>query len=188
MPEPAPEPAPNPEPPAEPDPPADHDDDQDDDADVKTILRSLRREAATLRQQLGQVTRERDKALEKSQTEHERALAAARQEGAAEAAAGYESDLLNADVLRLAGGKVRDPDAALRLLDLEPLRTLERGQSRDRAIAKALDELVEEKDYLAANGDAPPVTHTVSQGPRTRTSRDDSDDSSWLRDAVRRSR
>jgi hypothetical protein len=165
-------------------------DDDDDPAALKSALASARREAAKLRQELGSARTDLEQERDKSRTDRDRELEQARREGADKVRGEVARELLEADVLRVATGRLRDPDDALRYLELDGLGDVDRGKTRDTAIGKALDELLADKTYLAAgddddagrNGDK--GARTSGARARTRTSSDDP--SAWLRSSVRK--
>jgi hypothetical protein len=176
-------PDPKPDDPTPPDPPPD-----DDDLEaLKAQLRERNREAASLRTEVGRIKKERDELAERTQTEQEKAIAKARREAADEVRAEVAAELLEGDVLRLATGKLRNPQHAVRLLDLGELQAQERGPKRDEAITKALDGLIEDDDYLgvSANGDQPGARGVRSQGVRS-GKRADEDAHDWLRKSAKR--
>ncbi|MDQ3681227.1 MAG: hypothetical protein M3378_11955 [Actinomycetota bacterium] len=103
---------------------------------------------------------ERFAQLEEGQkSEHEKALEQARKEAGdaatKEATARANARILRAEVKAAAGGKLADPDDAVRLLDLDQFEVDEHGDPDAGAIAKALDDLGKEKPYLLANGRKP---------------------------------
>lgn len=94
---------------------------------------------------------EADELRKKHQTTEERALEDAKKAGRAEALAETNAKLVRSEVKALAAGKLADPaDAAALLGDLD--RFVVKGEVDGAAIAKAIDELVKAKPYLAAGG------------------------------------
>lgn len=116
--------------------------------------RALEAELATLREQ--------------QLPDAERALAAARREGADEARAELTKSLgrrlVEAEVLAAAAGKLVDPEAAVRFLELDELVNDDLSVDR-KAVAGALDELLKAKPYLAATGTRR-APGSADQGPR----------------------
>lgn len=105
---------------------------------------------------------------EANQTESEKALEKARKE-AAEAArvevlATSNERLLKAEVRAAAGGKLADPEDAVRLLDLGDFSVGDDGDVDRTPIDKAITDLLETKPYLAANGHTP--SGDLDQGGR----------------------
>lgn len=104
---------------------------------------------------------------EESKSEQDKALDAARKE--AEKAARTEERaranrrILTAEIKAAAGGRLHNPADAVALLDLDEFTVDDDGEVEAKAIGKALDDLLAERPYLAANGSKPPP---VDQGPR----------------------
>jgi hypothetical protein len=97
------------------------------------------------RKELEQLRAENESAQEKAVRE---AVAAAR----AEEAQRWAHKLLEAEVAVRAAGKLADPGDAIRLLAVDDLLSEEDEQARARKVDQALDDLLEAKPYLAANG------------------------------------
>jgi hypothetical protein len=109
-----------------------------------------------------------------SASDAEKAIAQARKEGAAEARAeamkAANERLVKAEVKAAAAGKLANPALAVKLLDLSDFEVDDDGNVSEKAIAKAIGELLEENPYLAA-GDGKPrgsgdggARQTVSTG------------------------
>lgn len=99
-------------------------------------------------------TTELTKFREANQSEQEKALAAARKEGEQAAMAKANRRLLEAEVRAGAAGKLADPSDALGLLgDVEQFLDSD-GDVDRKALAKAIDDLVKEKPYLAGTPQA----------------------------------
>jgi hypothetical protein len=193
----------SPDPPADPtadpanDPPADPPaDPTPGDAELEAIrtdpalafktMEALKTEAGDYRRRLRNAETELEKLKTAALGDQERAVAEAKAEGKREAAAEHGRRLLEAQIRAAAAGKLRDPDDAIRYLDVDKLLELD---ERDRDLDKAVATLIEQKSYLAAdtNG-ATPTTGVRSQGARTQpggTRAADSDGSEWLRKAAR---
>jgi hypothetical protein len=157
-----------------------------DPAGAHKTIAALKAEAADYRRRLRQAESERDDAKTASMSEQERAVAEAEKRGRQAAEAEHGRRLLEAQIRAAAAGKLRDPDDAIRYLDVDKLLELD---ERDRDLDKAVATLIEQKSYLAAdtNG-ATPTTGVRSQGARTQpggTRAADSDGSEWLRKAAR---
>lgn len=90
-------------------------------------------------------------------SEAERAVAAAREEGRAEANAAAARLLAAAEFRHLATGRIADPEAAIEMLDLSKL--IKDGAPNRRAIAALVDR-------LAAVPAPPPPPGHVPAGPR----------------------
>lgn len=108
-------------------------------------------------------------ASSKSDTEKaiEKAKAEAAESATKEAVSKANARVLKAEIRAAAAGKLADPADALRLLDLDDFDVDEDGEVDAKAIAKALDELVKSKPYLAAKGGRP--AGNVDQGVRGST-------------------
>jgi hypothetical protein len=158
-----------------------------DPAAAKQTIESLKSEAAEYRRKLRKAEHELERTRTESLSDHERAVAEAEQRGRAAADAEHGRKLLEAQVLAAAAGKLRDPQDAIRYLNLEELLELDEG---DRKIGDRIAELVKEKDYLAAaNGDTATTRGVRSQGARTTpgdAKASDTDGSAWLRKAAGR--
>lgn len=99
----------------------------------------------------------------------EKAAKQARDEASAEVDAKWKDRVLRSEVKVAAAGKLADPEDALRLLDLSGFELDDDGNADEQAIAKAIDELLEQKPYLAATGTAPArqKRDTFDAGTRT---------------------
>lgn len=92
---------------------------------------------------------------EASMSEQEKAVEAARREARAEALQSVNQRLVAAEVRAAAGGRLADPEDAVRFLDLEQFPVSDDGEIDTRAIAAAVDGLVKQKPYLAAGATRP---------------------------------
>lgn len=131
--------------------------------DWKNQARRHEREAKAARER-AEAAEARVKELEAAgQTEHEKALAQAREEAAAEARQEVtdkvRDKLLKAEIKALAAGTFADPDDAHRLLDLEDDDIFnDDGDIQTDALKSALEDLLERKPHLKAtppNGGKP---------------------------------
>jgi hypothetical protein len=90
-----------------------------------------------------------------TKTEGEKALEAARKEASDTARAEERTKaarrILTSEVKAAAGGKLADPLDAVRLLDLDEFSIDDEGEVDAKSIAAAIDGLLKEKPYLAAN-------------------------------------
>lgn len=105
--------------------------------------------------------RELDKLRQQSMTEQEKAVAAARAEGYAEAERQAGARLAGAQFIAAATGRIADPAAALEWLDLARL-TGEDGQPDPKAIAAAVERLA----AATPAPPAPPQPGKIPPGPR----------------------
>jgi hypothetical protein len=147
-------PGPAPDPPAPPAPPADP---ATSIARLENTLREERKAKKDLETRLATLE-------SANQTEQEKAVKAARDEGKAEAVKEGAKRLAAAEFLWRAQGRVADPQAALELLDLSKFVKDDGEIDRD-AIAKAVD-------HLAGS---PPPPGRVPPGPRAPASNADGD-------------
>lgn len=91
---------------------------------------------------------ELDKLREATQTEQEKAVAEATKKAVSEAVGSANARILRAEVKAAAAGKLADPADAVAMLDLGDFTVTDDGDVDGKAIAKAIDELVEAKPYL----------------------------------------
>lgn len=102
-----------------------------------------------------------------TQSEQERAIAAAKAEGRAEVLAESNRRLIAAEVKAAAASRLHDPADALRLLDLDQFEVGADGAVNVDSITAAIAELVEAKPYLAAGAKpAPAPTGSAEGGAR----------------------
>lgn len=139
-------------------------------ADIEKLTRALTAE------------RERSKALDKSaregaaaraeldriaaanQTETEKAVAAARKEGAAEVMEQANRRLIASEARALAAqARFRDAGDAVRFLDLDQVTVSDGGDVDTAAIGRQLDQLAKDKPYLLAD-QTPPIPTPVQVG------------------------
>lgn len=127
----------------------------------KQRAKSAEAEAKRVKQLEGEL----EKLRELNQTEAEKALEAARKEGAqaAESEWGtrYAKAQLELAVFRNAGTRFADPEDALRFLDLDEVT--KDGNVDPKALTKAVDDLLAAKPYLAVQSGTP----TAPSGPRS---------------------
>ena len=129
-------------------------------------LSEVRRETIKRRDRIKALEGELAKEREAKMDETERAVEAAKRETREALEGEHRTERVRSAVLLAGATKLRDPQDAIRYVDLDALAEQEDGDL-DKAAAKAVEQLVEEKDYLAAGGEEP-VTGARSQGVRTR--------------------
>lgn len=118
--------------------------------------RQVLAELAEERRKRQELETERDALKARSQTDAEKAIDAAKKEGATEATTAANKRIVRSEIRAAAGGKVSDPeDAAALLGDLD--RFIVKGEVDSKAISAAIDELVKAKPYLAPAGKAKPL-------------------------------
>lgn len=104
------------------------------------------------------------KLREASMSEQEKAVEAARAEARKEATGAANRRLVAAEVRAAAGGKLADPQDAVRFLELDQFEVDDDGEVDTKAIVKAVDQLVQDKPYLAAGATRP--AGSADQGAR----------------------
>jgi hypothetical protein len=133
-------------------------------ARLEATVAQLRREARDRDAELAQLRQQ-------GMSDADKAIAKAREEGKAEAAAEHARQLAAAEFRAQAANRLADPEAALAVLDLEKL--VKDGQPDKKAIGKLVDQ-------LAA---VPPPPGRVPPGPMPGPQGDGNRD--WLRDIQR---
>lgn len=99
---------------------------------------------------------ERDELKTRTQSAEEKALDAAKKEGAAEATTAANRRIVKSEIRAAAAGKVSDPEDAAHLLgDLD--RFIVKDEVDSKAISAAIADLVKAKPYLAPAGRAKPL-------------------------------
>jgi hypothetical protein len=134
---------------------------------VERELAETRRESIGRRRRIGELEGELSTLREQGMGEQERAVEQARREEREKLEAEHRSERVRASLLLAASTKLRDPQDAVRYVDLDALAEHEDGQL-DRAAGRAIDELLEQKDYLAAGSDDDATSGARSPGPRQR--------------------
>lgn len=96
-----------------------------------------------------------DKVRQQTLSENEKAIEAARKEAAenarTEVTTAYQRRLATADLRAAAGGKLTDPADAVRFIDLDDLDLDEDGSPTAKSVTAAIEKLLKEKPYLAAD-------------------------------------
>lgn len=126
----------------------------------KAAIAAERERANNAEKALKALQKERDQLAEASQTEIEKAIAAARKEAAVETSKGYQSKILNAEIRAQAAGKFSNPRLAARLLDLDADEVFDASGDPDaKKIAKAIDDFLalEENAGLKAGASSRPA-------------------------------
>lgn len=157
----------------------------DDAALALAEVKALRDEAAKARKAL----KEREARIAELErvglNEQERAVADARRETEQQVRAEYDAKLRVAALRAAGAGALHDPEDAVRYIDVDELGDDETrwGERAQRAVDKLLDE----RDYLRANGDTPAARGLISGGGRgSQGSGQPKDESEWLRKAARK--
>jgi hypothetical protein len=121
---------------------------------------AVRREAVENRRRLRAAEAAHDdtrKELERlraqNESENEKALREAADEARRDEAGKWSRRLLEAQVAVAAAGRLNDPADAVRLLPVDELLGEADDDARERRISDAIDKLIEDKPYLAAQPD-----------------------------------
>lgn len=111
--------------------------------------------------------KEVEKGRQSSMTEHEKAVAAARAEGAADERAKSHTQLVGAEARALAAtAKFRNPALAVRSIDLVGIKVDDKGDVDGAAITALLTKLAKDEPYLIDSGNGKPKVDQ-SQGQAT---------------------
>lgn len=140
---------------------------EDDITRIKRQARAHERENDKLRKQLADMQAA-------AQSEQDKALTAARDEGRADAFTQFKGKLVGAEALRAMAGKVTNPKLALPHLDLDGIEVAGDGTIDEAALTAAVDDLLATYPELAAV----PAIHHADLGPRrpAAATRDDPND------------
>jgi hypothetical protein len=178
-------PDPDPQDPPANDPPPDQPDradkpDENPETEVKRLTSALNAE----RKARAVAEREASKLRDATATDAEKAVAAAKEAGRAEALKEMAGRLVETEVRAAAAGKLADPADAVRLLDLAEFLGDDGTIDRD-AITSAIGDLVESKPYLAADSKGGSNGHhKAPQGTRPGAA-PEADGDAFLRNMVR---
>jgi membrane protein involved in colicin uptake len=123
---------------------------------------------------------ELDKAREASLSESERLVAQAKREAREELQAEYATRVIRAEVKAAATGRLSDVNDALVFLDLNGFEVDDDGNVDNKAVTKAIDELIKSKPYLAAHR----VGGDVDGGARGKPTTTSGDMNSLIRQAA----
>lgn len=119
----------------------------------KRALDAMKAERNTARAELSELRKEFDALraqIDGKEAEHAAAVEAQRVKD--EALASANERIRKAEVRAAAAGKLADPMDALKFLDLSTIEVGEDGEVDADAVNAALDQLISEKPYLAAQG------------------------------------
>lgn len=134
------------------------DDKLPDDHPAVVALRKANKEAERYRKEAADAAKRAQKLEEQNQTEAEKAIAAAKAEGAAEASTTANARLIRAEAVATAAGVLRNPRLAPQLVDLSEITVDDDGEVDTKAIEKALADLVKAEPYLGADHKPSPGT------------------------------
>lgn len=132
-----------------------------------------KRENKSLRDRATAAEAELEELRKAQMSEQEKALDEARKEGYEKAEAFYKTELAKARVTSLAAGHFADPNDALMYLDLDEL-----DLDDDKAIVKALEEVLKAKPYLSAKNGG---RKSIDQGPQGGAGGEGQSASDWMR-------
>jgi len=122
----------------------------------RRAIRAEREARAKAERERDAAAAERDRLKEQTQTAEEKAITAAKKEGAQEATLAANRRIVKSEIRAASAGKVADPeDVAALLGDLD--RFVVKDEVDSKAITEAISELVKAKPYLAAPGKAKPL-------------------------------
>jgi hypothetical protein len=154
-----------------------------DPAPPEDDLAKSRRQARNWEIEVGKARKRIAELEAATQTDQEKALAAARAEGAAEARTRYEQRIIAAEAHRALTGKVSSPRLALPHLDLSQVTLAEDGTVDAMALDTAVTALLAEFPELAS----PAEPHHADLGPRQAPGSDGKHDPNALLRAAFRS-
>lgn len=158
--DPTPDPVPTPDPaPDKPDP----DDEPLGDAGTKALEAMKERARKAEREAKAAIARA-EAAEAKHKTEAEKAIDAARKEGAESVQAKVNEKLKASAAVAAAAGKLANPKLAAKLIDLSDITVDDDGEVDEAALSKAIDDLLKTDPYLAA--DAKPRPGSGGGGAR----------------------
>lgn len=166
------------------DPPADPPEDPKPDDDPESRIKKLESALAAERKARSIAERDAGKLRDATATDAEKAVAAARDEGRAEALKEVSSRLVETEVRAAAAGKLADPADAVRLLDLGEF-VADDGAIDRTAIGEAIAELVKAKPYLGTAGAGANGHARAPQGTRPGATTE-ADGDAFLRGIVHR--
>jgi len=116
---------------------------------MKAKWKAEKKRAADAVAERDQLKAEKDNA---GKAPEEQALEAARAEARAEALAAGSKRILRSEVKAAASKKLANPALAVKLIDLDDLEVDDDGNVDEDAIAEAIDDLLKENPFLAAQG------------------------------------
>lgn len=115
-------------------------------------LQEERAARATAEKEAKRLAKEVDDLKRTQMSDQEKALADAKAEGRKESDGVYRGALVSALIRAEAGGKLADPEDAVRLLDLSDFDLGDDLKVDTKKVSSAIDELIKQKPYLAADG------------------------------------
>lgn len=116
---------------------------------MKAKMRAAQKEAKTAKAEAAQLKAEKESA---GKPADEQALDRARSEATTTALAAANKRIIRSEVKAAAAGKLANPALAVRLLDLDDFEVDDDGNVDEDEIAEAIEDLLKENPYLAAQG------------------------------------
>jgi ElaB/YqjD/DUF883 family membrane-anchored ribosome-binding protein len=135
----------------------------------KQALQTERKARRDAEKALKAIQSELEAAREAQLSEAEKAISQARREARDEALREVNARVIRAEAKALATGKLADPSDISSFIDLNTFEVDDEGNVDTKAIAKAIDELIKQKPYLAAQrvgGDADAGARGAAPTPR----------------------
>lgn len=160
---------------------------QDDGTDWKAEARKHEKRAkdnAAAAKRARELEAELNQYREASQSETEKAINAARREAEQQTAAKYQRQIATAEVRAAAGGKLQDPNDAVRLIDLDEFIAQD-GTVDTSGINDAIAQLVKDKPYLGVQ-QQPARAASFDGGQRQGAAASEGDFNAELRKGFRR--
>jgi hypothetical protein len=164
-PEPTPDPTPEPTPPVDP-PAPDPAPDPALGPAGEAALKAERKRAADAEKAAKALQKKLDDIEASNLSEQERAVAAARNEGASEATTKANERIIKTEIRAAAAGKLQDPADALAHIDPTQFAVGDDGEVDTAAITSAIDELLTTKPYLGTGATPAPAVPGVPKGAR----------------------
>lgn len=171
-----------PDTPPAPEPPADPPEPQDDPKAELEKWKAQARKHEERAKANAAAAKELERLKREGMSDQDKAVAEAKAQARAEALKETAAERVGDAAVAAAAGKLANPELARRLLDLPALLDDE-GNFDRKAIAKAVDQLVKDEPYLAANGNGKP---SGSGDGGARGSKPAADMNAWLRTAAGR--
>lgn len=116
---------------------------------MKAKMRAAQKDAKAAKAEAAQLKAEKESA---GKPADEQALDKARAEATTTALAAANKRIIRSEVKAAAAGKLANPALAVRLLDLDGFEVDEDGNVDEEEIAEAIEDLLKENPYLAAQG------------------------------------
>lgn len=116
---------------------------------MKAKMRAAQKEAKAAKAEAAQLKAEKESA---GKPADEQALDKARAEATTTALAAANKRIIRSEVKAAAAGKLANPALAVKLLDLDDFEVDEDGNVDEEDIAEAIEDLLKENPYLAAQG------------------------------------